>query len=147
MKTWLVSSLGCGNYSRVETIQGRKLFREIRYFKELLEVVWRCYNDHFCLDNDQKLWDPFFLSQRKWFQLHQTVLHTLSSLVNGYAHLFFLREKKKTSLLVIFYVKNKIVLPSLPYPFINPFLVVREERVCWFLSLQTSTLKLTLIFK
>ena len=24
-------SLGCGNYSKVETIQGRKLFAEIRY--------------------------------------------------------------------------------------------------------------------
>ena len=30
MKIWIVSSLGCGNYSRVETIQGRKLFVEIR---------------------------------------------------------------------------------------------------------------------
>ena len=31
MKTWIVSSLGCWNYSRVEIIQGRKLFAEIRY--------------------------------------------------------------------------------------------------------------------
>ena len=103
MKTWLVSSIGCRNYSRVEAIQGRKLFGKIWYFKELFEVVWRCHSDHFCLDNDHKLWDPFFLSQWKWFQLHQNVLLTLSCLVNRYAHLFFLREKK-TSLV---YVKHK----------------------------------------
>ena len=31
METIIVSTLGCGNYSRLETIQGRKLFAEIRY--------------------------------------------------------------------------------------------------------------------
>ena len=35
MKIWIVSSLGCGNYSREETIQGLKLFAEILYPKYL----------------------------------------------------------------------------------------------------------------
>ena len=37
MKTWIVSYLGCRNYSRVETIQGRKLFAEIRYHIVILK--------------------------------------------------------------------------------------------------------------
>ena len=36
MKTWIVFLLGCGNYSRVETVQGRKLFAEIRYVLNFL---------------------------------------------------------------------------------------------------------------
>ena len=31
MKTWIVSSLGQGKYSREESIQGRKLYEEMRY--------------------------------------------------------------------------------------------------------------------
>jgi hypothetical protein len=43
MKTWIVSSLGCRNYSRVETIQGRKLFAEIQYVVQIIkysEFMW-----------------------------------------------------------------------------------------------------------
>ena len=39
METWIVSSLGWGNYSRKETIQGRKLYEEIRFLWWCLYII------------------------------------------------------------------------------------------------------------
>ena len=39
-KIWLLSSLGCGNYSKEETIQGRKLYEELRYITYFGESFW-----------------------------------------------------------------------------------------------------------
>ena len=55
MKTWIVSSLGCGNYSRVETHQGKKLFAEIRYVNKdtrLLSLNFEKY-PHFSVMSQQ----------------------------------------------------------------------------------------------
>ena len=43
MKTWIVSSLGCGNYSREESIQGRKLYEEIRWVSRTRLVKARVF--------------------------------------------------------------------------------------------------------
>ena len=38
-KTWIVSSLRWGNYSKEKSIQGRKLYEEIRYIS-LISIYW-----------------------------------------------------------------------------------------------------------
>ena len=45
----------CGNYSREETIQGRKLYEEIRYVKILTFLVTFCRYSTKRLDFDAKI--------------------------------------------------------------------------------------------
>ena len=42
MKTLILSSLGCGNYIREETVQGRKLFVEVRYTDRAASYTLNC---------------------------------------------------------------------------------------------------------
>ena len=48
MKTLILSSLGCGNYCREETIQGRKLFGKGRYAWYGLTAIFTIQPQRFC---------------------------------------------------------------------------------------------------